>query len=728
MFYPSSDQRQIANGDLHIATDAYGTACTAGSHMQSYTSSMRESLLCTVDGALCRKTLIVAVAGALAACAFADGVKVSEKFGYDKDDSTRFIQAALDSDEPEIVLDQQTGPWFATPLMCRKTKTIRFEDGAWIVAKRGEFKGVGDTLITLDACRGVKILGTGPDRCGFRMWRDDYMTTNLYEQSEHRMGITLRSCEDVLIEGVASNESGGDGLYIANRGRNSEPCRNVTVRNCVFDRNCRQGVSVISVDGLLMENVVMSNTRGRPPQGGIDFEPNANKEMLSRIVMRNCRAEGNAGGGFGFSPNFLDSHSRKVTALFENCVSIGNARSAFGYSCAFRKRRPGVDSEIPYDEYDIVLKNCLFENSGTRAISLYTKPYARGRFVFENCRIVNCGKDEPDSPDFAVSVTGHEGYEPNSIEFRNVEIVQPKKRPWLEMYEPAEKPFKGEPTWLDGVVKVSAEGSTVTHRLDDAWRAANTPFTPCEKRTAVLRVAAPLTDVAIVDAKPGEAVPLAPVFVRMTRLRQTMFYVFRAEKGRTVDMTAYVEAWGKEKVKGSVVVTAFGAEQGKVWSKSLKGGKMALKFDVPETGFYAMGLKTKSATFGIISSNVPVALDATDGQVALIGMRRPYAGYAGGKLFFWIPGGTPAVTASYWGTGREALAASIFRPDGAIAFEYPERLGLRYARFDAPTEGLWSIALKPPRKFGSELHRISLNGVPGWLFLSAEKFWKTERK
>ena len=81
----------------------------------------------------------------------AGGVKVSERFGYDKEDSSQFIQAALDSDEPVIVLDRQPGNWPATPLVCRKPKTIRFEDGAWLVAKRGAFKEVGDTLLTFDS-------------------------------------------------------------------------------------------------------------------------------------------------------------------------------------------------------------------------------------------------------------------------------------------------------------------------------------------------------------------------------------------------------------------------------------------------------------------------------------------------------------------------------------------------------------------------------------------------
>ena len=215
----------------------------------------------------------------------------------------------------------------------------------------------------------------------------------------------------------------------------------------------------------------------------------------------------------------------------------------------------------------------------------------------------------------------------------------------------------------------------------------------------------------------------------MTRLRQYLkLYVFHAEKGRTVDMTVFAQAVRKGKVRGSVIVSTTGAEARPVWSKALKGGRMALTFDVPETGFYSLGLKGSHMDFGILSANVPVALDATDGQVSILGMHRPYDGYAGGKLFFWMPGGTPAATVAYWGTGREALDAAIFGPDGATVFEYPSRLGLRYARFDAPAAGLWSIALKPTRRVSCEMHRISLNGVPGWYFLSAEKFWKTERK
>ena len=671
---------------------------------------------------------IAILSAVLAASANADGVRLSEKFGYDKDDSTRFIQAALDSDEPVIVIDRKPTPWFATPLVCRKPKTIRFEDGAWLVAKRGEFKGAGDTLLTFSECDGVKILGAGPDRCGLRMWRDDYMNTNLYATSEHRTGLAIRSCANVLVECVSVRESGGDGLYIANVGRGRAPCRNVTVRNCVFDRNCRQGASVISVDGLLMEGVVMSNTRGRPPQAGIDFEPNAKGEMISGVVMRNCRTEGNAGGGYMFAPNYLDSDSRKVTALLENCVSVGDFANAFNYSAAFR-HRPGNDAEIPNDDYEITLRNCRFERSGKQAVIAFTKPLSRGRLALENCRIENCGTNDSSKADIAVSVTGHDGYKPNVVELKNVTIVQQAERPWLEILEPAEKPFHGEPTRLDGVVTVKAGGAPKTFRLDDAWRAENTPFTPCPKRSVVRRVEASLANVQIVDAKPGASVEFSPVFVRTQRHRRPyFFYVFHAEKGRKVHFEAFAAGTGTKGVKGRIMVCPFGEESRHVWAKPLKGGKMSLAFDVPETGFYSLGLLAPNAAFGILASDVPVALDATKGHVPVIGLRKPYQGYAGGKVFFLVPGGIPAVTAAFYGSGRVALGGSIASPDGIVSHEYADKVGLRYARFDSPAAGLWTFETKPPKKVLREHHILSLNGVPGWYFLSAEKFWKTERK
>ena len=59
-------------------------------------------------------------------------VRVSD-FGFDKDDSTRFVKSAFESGAGRIVFDKRPeGPWHVTPLRMRSRRDIEivFEDGA----------------------------------------------------------------------------------------------------------------------------------------------------------------------------------------------------------------------------------------------------------------------------------------------------------------------------------------------------------------------------------------------------------------------------------------------------------------------------------------------------------------------------------------------------------------------------------------------------------------------
>ena len=79
--------------------------------------------------------------------------------------------------------------------------SILFEDGAWIRAKRGEFKGVTDILIKFYSCTNVTIRGGGnPRNCGFRMWRDDYDDKSQYKHSEWRHTIAIYGCVNVTLD------------------------------------------------------------------------------------------------------------------------------------------------------------------------------------------------------------------------------------------------------------------------------------------------------------------------------------------------------------------------------------------------------------------------------------------------------------------------------------------------------------------------------------------------
>jgi hypothetical protein len=55
----------------------------------------------------------------------------------------------------------------------------------------------------------------------------------------------------------------------------SEPIAslNTHIVDCVFDRNYRQGMSVIAAVNLTVERTIFSNTAGTAPAAGVDLEP-----------------------------------------------------------------------------------------------------------------------------------------------------------------------------------------------------------------------------------------------------------------------------------------------------------------------------------------------------------------------------------------------------------------------------------------------------------------------
>ena len=60
------------------------------------------------------------------------------------------------------------------------------------------------------------------------------------------MGIWLdASAANIRLENLHVTDSGGDGLFVYG-------AKNVTVQDCVFERHYRQGMSIISADGLLV--------------------------------------------------------------------------------------------------------------------------------------------------------------------------------------------------------------------------------------------------------------------------------------------------------------------------------------------------------------------------------------------------------------------------------------------------------------------------------------------
>jgi len=101
--------------------------------------------------------------------------------------------------------------------------------------------------------------------------------------------------------------------------------KNVSIEDVVVDGSYRNGIGVISVQSLLIDNAVVINTEGTSPQAGIDFEPNFPGQRLEDLIVRNSIFAGNGETGIQFAVR--DSvQVTPVTGLIENVTTYGNGK------------------------------------------------------------------------------------------------------------------------------------------------------------------------------------------------------------------------------------------------------------------------------------------------------------------------------------------------------------------------------------------------------------------
>lgn len=273
-------------------------------------------------------------------------------WGFDSNDATKCLQTAIDSGVAKLVIPNMGKPWIVHPIALAGDQEITLEPGTVVEAIRGGFKGRNDALF---AARGRKNIVIRGYEAALRMHKPDYQDTNRYEKAEWRHTLTLLSCENVKILGLLLQSSGGDGIYAGNCREPLNYCKDIVIKDCVIDDHHRQGISVISVVNLLVENCVIKNTKGTPPGAGIDFEPNAAYERLFNITVRNCVFENNVLGVI-IQAN-VDENSGPISFIFDNCRAVSNSSS--GFSARF-----GGYEMPPRSKIDCAMTNCVEISKG----------------------------------------------------------------------------------------------------------------------------------------------------------------------------------------------------------------------------------------------------------------------------------------------------------------------------------------------------------------------------
>jgi hypothetical protein len=247
-------------------------------------------------------------------------VVYASNFGFDPSDSTDALQQALDSSADTVVVDDVGAEWLTRPLnINRDDICVVVMPGVTVRAKPRGYPNGGDCLLRMAGRSGVSLIGYGAT---VAMNKQEYIDLNDGSQWRHALNIT--SCAGVRVEGLRITGAGGDGIYL---GRVQDAAyatcsSDAAIVNVQCDDNYRNGLSIISVDGLLVEGSYFIENVGHNPQAGIDFEPNLSDEQLTNIVVRDCTLEDNYNYALVVSTGHLAGATTPVSILFDR-IRIG---------------------------------------------------------------------------------------------------------------------------------------------------------------------------------------------------------------------------------------------------------------------------------------------------------------------------------------------------------------------------------------------------------------------
>lgn len=342
-------------------------------------------------------------------------------WGFDGKDSTHAIQGAINSGAEKVIIPYVGKDWIVTPIKLVSNQDVVFEPGVVVVARKDSFKGINDSLFSAVDVNNITLTGYGAT---LRMRKKDY-TGSAYSKSEHRHALQIRCSQNITVLGLRLESSGGDGVYIGSKDDKREvPCKNILIKDCVCDDNYRQGISVTSADKLRIENCVLTNTKGTPPQAGIDIEPGNPAGMLVDVVVRNCFAEYNGGSGFFINISRLTKNSRDVSVLFENCYSRKSAAPGLRVRADIARNRPKGQIEF---------NNCVSEDIAYSGVSVIWELTSDIVLRFKNCKLTNVAQRRDQSPIHIKMRKHKKGDMIGGVEFVNCYVYDDKKRPFLSI-------------------------------------------------------------------------------------------------------------------------------------------------------------------------------------------------------------------------------------------------------------------------------------------------------
>jgi hypothetical protein len=261
----------------------------------------------------------------------ADGITSSSYYlvnslpsGYVKDgsvDYTSYVQAAVTKYAnivfpgfPILVNDQG--------IMIGSNKTITFQDGSELRLKASSKSGYD--VLKIYSASNVTLYN--PVIVGDR-------TAHIGTSGEWGMGIGIYGSNTISIYNPKVTNCWGDGIYIG-QVDGTVNSKDIVIKNAYLRNNRRDGISIIGVEGLLLDKIYAGYNAGTAPGTGINIEANNAICELKNIRINDPHTEYNGERGIQVTAHHIlssntDKHS-DITIV--NHLDIGSPSSAFKLS------------------------------------------------------------------------------------------------------------------------------------------------------------------------------------------------------------------------------------------------------------------------------------------------------------------------------------------------------------------------------------------------------------
>lgn len=311
---------------------------------------------------------------------------------YNAEDSTdnirkAILQAKANPGREKIVLSNQgmgTTTWVSGPIYLGDNMELHLEENVTLRAKSGAFTNQNQPFINIEEKTDVKISGADCNTSKISMPIEEYTS------GENRHSISILGGENVTVEELYIDKSGGDGVCINDkhylRGElTTKKNKNILLENLICDANARNGISIISGDSINVNNCKCINTGKLNPEGlasggpwaGISSEAEYNRP-LNNVTITNCLIENTRNRG-------LDIAMKKLcnTSDFDMSISDCEVKECpFGIVVARMGQSGQISGAVNFEK-------CLVSDAGSTTVVVREWENDSAALSFKNCAFIN---------------------------------------------------------------------------------------------------------------------------------------------------------------------------------------------------------------------------------------------------------------------------------------------------------------------------------------------------